>query len=193
MGTVGTGFSMSLDGFVARPNGEVGPLFDWYSEGETPLEVVIGDQPMAVTQDAGEILQQASQVTGALVTGRKLFDQTHGWGGKHPLDVPIVVVTHSIPQGWEKPPYTFVTDGVPAAIARAREIAGEKSVAVASASITQQCLNAGLLDEIHIDLIPVLLGHGIRLFDQLNAEHRLELIAAKPMRNVTHLTYRVVR
>jgi dihydrofolate reductase len=193
MGTVGTGFSMSLDGFVARPDGEVGPLFDWYSEGETPFEVTIGADRMRVSADAGEILQQASQATGALVTGRKLFDQTHGWGGKHPLDVPIVVVTHRIPQGWEKPPFTFVTDGVPAAIARAKQIAGEQSVAIASASIVQQCLNAGLLDEIHIDLIPMLLGQGIRLFDQLNAEHRLECIDVKPMRNVTHLTYRVVQ
>lgn len=193
MGTVGTGFSMSLDGYIARPDGQVGPLFDWYTEGETPLAVTIGDQPLAVTQDAGEMLQQASHATGALVTGRKLFDQTQGWGGKHPLDVPIIVVTHSIPPEWEKPPYTFVTDGVPSAIAKAKEIAGEKKVAVASASIVQQCLNAGLLDEIHIDLIPIVLGKGIALFDQLNAEHRLECVEVKPMRNVTHLTYRVVR
>lgn len=193
MGTVGTGFSMSLDGFIARPDGQVGPLFDWYSDGDTPFEIVTGAETYSVTQDAGEILQRASQATGALVTGRKLFDQTQGWGGKHPLDVPIVVVTHHVPQEWDKPPFTFVTDGVPSAIAKAQEIAGEKKVAIASASVAQQCLNAGLLEEIHVDLIPILLGQGIRLFDQLNAEFRLVCAEAQPMRNVTHLTYRVVR
>jgi dihydrofolate reductase len=106
------------------------------------------------------------------------------------------VVTHSPPTEWrdrEGSPFTFVTDGVPSAIAKAREIAGDKDVVVGAPSVTQQCLKLGLLDEIHVDLVPLILGKGIRLFEQIEAPIELVVAAVSGNPHVTHLTYRVVR
>jgi len=133
---------------------------------------------------------------GTIVTGRRTFDITNGWGGRHPLDVPIVVLTHTVPDGWdyEGSPFTFVTDGVESAVRKARELVSEKDVAVGAASLVQQCLRAGLLDEVHVDIVPVLLGGGVRMFDNLGPEHieleRTEIIEAP---DVTHMTFRVVK
>jgi len=100
---------------------------------------------------------------GALVAGRHVFDIAEGWGGTHPLGgVPIFVVTHEPPTDWPHTEiFTFV-DGVEKAVALAQDAAGDRYVAVASAKITQQCLDAGLLDAINVDLVPIMLGHGVR-------------------------------
>jgi dihydrofolate reductase len=133
---------------------------------------------------------------GALVTGRRQFDLTGGWGGRHPLDVPVFVVTHAIPQEWVRPdsPFTFVTDGVVRAVEQAKAVAGDKNVAIDGASISQQAIRAGLVDEIGIDLVPVLLGQGVRFFDNLGPEpielERTSVVAAP---GVTHLRFRVAR
>ena len=99
---------------------------------------------------------------GALVCGRTLFDFTDGWGGRHTMDVPVVVVTHQVPAGWVKAhpgaPFHFVTGGVEAAVARAQEIAGDRIVAVAAGTVAGQCLELGLLDEVAVDLVPVVMG-----------------------------------
>jgi dihydrofolate reductase len=104
------------------------------------------------------------------VVGRRVFDYTNGWNGRHPFGVPVFVVTHSVPEGWPRAdaPFTIVTDGVESTIAQAREVAGDKSVGVAGPSIIQQCINAGLLDELTIELVPVLLGEGIPFFGNLS-------------------------
>ena len=131
-----------------------------------------------------------------LVTARRTFDIAHAWGGRHPMDVPMVVVTHRVPQEWadrEGSPFTFVTDGIPRAIDVAREIAGGKDVVVGAPSITQQCLQLGLLDAIHIDLAPVVLGRGIRLFDHLTRPVELLVTEAWGSPHVTHITYRVIK
>ena len=112
------------------------------------------------------------------------------------MDVPVVVVTHTVPQEWVKDgsPFIFVTDGVERAVDEAKRIAGDKHVAVGAASIAQQCLKAGLLDEIHIDLVPVLLGQGVRLFEHLGTEPReLETTRVIEAPGVTHLRFRVVK
>ena len=98
-----------------------------------------------------------------------MFDMAGAWGGKHPMNVPVFVVTHTIPQESNKPgmPFTFVTDGVESAVTQAKAVAGNKSVGVGGADLMRQCLKAGLLDEIGIDLVPVLLGRGVRLFEYL--------------------------
>jgi dihydrofolate reductase len=107
-----------------------------------------------------------------------MFDLARGWGGSHPLNVPTFVVSHSMPEGWPRDdaPFTFVTDAaggvesaVERAIERAKKVAGEKMVIVAGANVAQQALKAGLLDEIEVDLVPVLLGQGIRLFEYLGS------------------------
>ena len=133
---------------------------------------------------------------GALVFGRRTFDLTHGWGGKHPLDVPVFVVSSSVPQEWvyEGSPFTFVTDGLESALEQAKAVAGDKDVGVGAASIVQQCIRAGLLDEIHIDLVPVLLGGGVSLFDHLGTGPvDLERTRVIEGAGVTHLTFRVVK
>ena len=198
MGTVGTGFSMSLDGFVAAPGDDVSRLFQWYSSGATD-EVPLGQGTEKVSAEGAQLIREAGNATGALVAGRRLFDLTNGWGGRHPLDVPVVVVTHStdsVAPEWlrEGSIFTFVTDGVESAIATAKAIAGEKNVAVASPSIVRQCITSGLLDEIHIDLVPVLLGDGIRLFGGLGVGLvELESTRATATPGVMHLTFRIVK
>ena len=204
MGKVTSGLTMSLDGFIAGPNdgpehplGENGMrLFDWYGSGDTEYAVPSGGMTFMVSPQSAEMLNRAFSSIGAIVTGRRTFDITHGWGGRHPLDVPVVVLTHSVPDGWdhEGSPFVFVTDGVESAVEKAGELAGEKDVAVGAASLVQQCLRAGLLDEVHVDIVPVLLGGGVRLFDNLGPEHveleRTEVIEAP---GVTHMTFRVVK
>lgn len=105
-------------------------------------------------------------------------------------------MTHTVPAEWVKEgsPFTFVTDGVERAVEQARAVAGDKTVAVGAASIVRQCVRAGLLDEIHVDLVPVLLGDGVRLFEHLGTGpidlERTRVIEAP---GVTHLTFRVVK
>jgi dihydrofolate reductase len=204
MGKVATGLTMSLDGFIAGPNdgpehplGEGGMrLFDWYSSGDTEYAMPGTEMVVRVSQQSADLLREAHSKMGAFVTGRRTFDITNGWGGSPPLGVPSFVVTHTVPEDWvyEGSPYTFVTEGIESAVEQAKEAAGEKDVAVGAASIAQQCIRAGLLDEIHIDLVPVLLGDGVRLFDNLGHGQveleRMEIIEAP---DVTHMTFRVVR
>ncbi len=149
-----------------------------------------------MTQDGADMIQAAGQSAGALVTARRTFDIAQAWGGKHPMDVPIVVLTHRVPQEWVKPgsPFTFVTDGVVSAIEKAKQIAGEKAVAVGAPSVVKQCLQAGLLDEIHIDLVPVLLFDGIQLFDHLGLKPvDMQIVEVNATGEVVHLTFRIIK
>jgi dihydrofolate reductase len=112
------------------------------------------------------------------------------------LGVPTFVVTHTVLQEWvyEGSPFTFVTDGVESAVERAKAVADDKTVAVGAASIAQQCIRAGLLDEIHLDLVPVLLGGGVSLFDHLGGGPiDLERTRVIEGAGVTHLTFRVIK
>jgi dihydrofolate reductase len=198
MGTVGVGFSMSLDGFIAGPGDDEERLFAWYFSGETDVNVPMGDEEMELklSEESAEQVEGAGQTVGAIVSGRRTFDVAGAWGGRHPMDVPVFVVTHTIPQEWaeRESPFTFVTDGVESAVAQAKAIAGEKNVGVTGPDIMRQCIELGLLDEIGIDLVPVLLGDGIRLFDFPGGEtvelERLSVVAAP---GVTHLRFRVVK
>jgi dihydrofolate reductase len=196
MGKVSTGFSMSLDGFVAGPNEDFQHLFAWMMGGDTDYTVKIGDREQTLKLSAAsiEMYDNAINTAGALVAGRRLYELTHGWGGHHPTTAPVVVVTHRPAPEWVQKewPVTFVTDGVESAIEQARKIAGNKKVVIASTTIVQQCLNAGLLDEIHIDLVPVLLGEGVRLFEHLQvAPVQLDGPHVSIGKGVTHLTYSV--
>jgi dihydrofolate reductase len=111
---------------------------------------------------------------GALVCGRTLFDFTGGWDGMHTIGVPVVIVTHRIPADWIEAhpdaPFHFVTDGVEAGLAKAQEIAGERTVAVAAGTIAGQCLELGLLDQVAVDLVPVVMGQGRRFFGESAAD-----------------------
>jgi dihydrofolate reductase len=152
--------------------------------------------PFMISKASAALLDEAQQATGAMVAGRRMFDNSDAWQGRPPGDWPCFIVTHHPPQEWVKDgsPFTFVTDGVESAIRQARTVAGDKIVAVASASIAQQCLNAGLLDEIHLDLTPVILGGGVRLFDHLTrAPIDLQGIQVTEGTGVTHLAFRVIK
>jgi dihydrofolate reductase len=186
--------SMSLDGFIADRNDQVGPLFDWYQAG--PVKTPTADEKWDFETDeaSAEQLREALNTIGALICGRRLFELTSAWGGRHPIGCPVVVVTHTVPEGWPRDgaPFTFVTDGVESAVAQAKTIAGDKVVAVATPTITQQCLNLGLLDVIRVDLVPVLLGDGIPFFHSLRDTPIMldDPEITKGLR-VTHLLYRV--
>jgi dihydrofolate reductase len=188
--------SMSLDGYVADENDGVAEVFDWYFSGEVevPTASATSDMTFRVSPPSAEHLTGLVAEIGAMLTGRRTFDVADGWGGQHPWDVPAFIVTHHVPEGWPRPGSTvqFVTDGIESAVARARSAAGPKSVGVHGAQTIQQCLNAGLLDEIHIDLAAVLLGEGVGLFDHLA---NTPVVLGDPIVlagvGVTHLRYPV--
>jgi dihydrofolate reductase len=194
MGKVVFENSMSLDGFVAGPNDEVDEIFQWYSSGDTDFRFPGLDMEFKVSHASAEHLLERTKNIGASVTGRRTFNVTSGWGGKPPGGGPYFVVTHTVPQEWVKPdsPFTFVTDGVESAVQKAKQAAGDKDVSIFSANILQQCLKAGLVDEIYIDLAPVLIGKGIRLFERLGAKPiALESMGVIEGTGVTHLLFRV--
>ncbi|MEP6852692.1 MAG: dihydrofolate reductase family protein [bacterium] len=195
MATVVADMSMTLDGFVAGPQDQVEHVFAWMHKGQHEVTAPGDDRTFTVDSASAEHLDRAFRSVGALVCGRRLFDLTHGWSGKHPVGAPVYVVTHTAPDDWAYPeaPFTFVTDGVESAIRQASATAGDKVVAIASSTIAQQCLDAGLLDVIHVSLVPVLLGGGIRFFDHLRTapielEDRPRVIEGI---GVTHLEYTV--
>ena len=196
MGKVATGFSTSLDGFVALPNGNVGPLFDWYFAGDTEYTVPGGNFTLRVSAQSAELLSESYGRMGALVVGRRHFDHAKGWGGRHPMRVPVFVVTHTVPREWiyEDSPFVFVTDGVESAVERAKDAAGSKDVGVGGADVAQQCIGASLVDEVGLDLVPVLLGEGVRFFDRLRTGPvQLERTTVIEAPGVTHLRFRVVK
>ena len=196
MTKVFTQFTMSLDGFIAGPHDDVRRLFGWYGSGDTNFAVPGTDMMFRMSRSSAEHLQREWSLIGAIVTGRRDFDVSKAWGGTPPLGVPTFIVTHRVPQEWVKEgsPFTFVTDGVESALEKARKIAGDKNVDVGGSTIVQQCLKAGLLDEILIDLVPILLGAGVRLFDHLGVGPiDLEKIVVVDAPDVTHLKFRVIK
>lgn len=188
--------SMSLDGYVADANDGVTEVFDWYFSGEVEVITPSASSGMTfhVSPPSADHLKSLQAEIGAMLTGRRTFQVAEGWGGQHPWDVPAFVVTHNVPDGWPRPGSTvqFDTDGIESAVARAKSAASPKSVGVHGADTIQQCLNAGLLDELHIDLAAVLLGTGVRLFDHLaDAPVVLGTPTVVNGAGVTHLRYPV--
>ena len=203
VGRVTFNMTMSLDGFVAGPNdgpenglGDGGDaLFKWYFSGDTEISVGSGSPVLKVSPQSAELLKEAMGSYGAGVWGRRTFDIAKAWGG-HPPGTPCFILTHHPPQAWVKEgsPFIFVTDGVESAIRQAKQAAGDKNVVICTASILQQALNAKLVDEIHVDVAPVVLGSGVRLFDHLGAGAiELENIQTIAAPGVTHLGFRVVK
>jgi dihydrofolate reductase len=187
--------SMSLDGFVAGPDDGVADVFDWYMHSGDVEFHTGGSDPMTfkVSEPSARHLRDLWAELGAVLTGRRTFEVADGWGGNHAWG-PAFVLTHDVPAGWPRPGSTvhFVTDGLESAVRQAKAAAGRKSVAVHGADTIQQLLNAGLLDEIHVDIAAVLLGSGVRLFDHLAAT---PLLLGNPTVipgvGVTHVRYPV--
>jgi dihydrofolate reductase len=146
-----------------------------------------------VSEPSAKHLRELASGLGAMLTGRRTFDVANGWGGNHGWG-PAFVLTHNIPDGWPRPNSTvhFVTDGIESAVKQAKAAAGGKSVGVHGAGTIQQLLNAGLLDELAIDVAAVMLGSGVRLFDHLaGAPFTLGNPAVVAGVGVTHLRYPV--
>ncbi len=186
--------SMSLDGYVADPDDGVEEVFDWYFSGDVAVPTATPDFTFRVSEPSADHLRRLQDEIGAMLTGRRTFERADGWGGRHPWGIPAFVVTHRVPDGWPRPGSTvhFDTDGIEAAVARAKSAAAPRSVGVHGARTIQQCLNAGLLDAIHIDLAAVLLGGGVRLFDHLaKTPVRLGTPTVVSGVGVTHLRYPV--
>ncbi|HST85877.1 MAG TPA: dihydrofolate reductase family protein [Kineosporiaceae bacterium] len=166
--------SMSLDGYIAKDDNTIGRLFDWYQNGEVEFPTATEGMTFHLSPQSAEYWKRWVTDLGALVCGRTLFDVTDGWGGRHTMDVPVVVVTHQVPSDWVEAhpgaPFHFITDGVEAAVMKAQEIAGDGIVAVTAGDIAGQCLELGLLDEVAIDLVPVVMGKGRPFFGTLSLE-----------------------
>jgi dihydrofolate reductase len=182
--------SMSLDGFIADENDGVDELFGWYGNGEVTVPTAVEHLTFQVSPASAEHLRPAfNGAIGALICGRRVFDLTKGWGGKHPVGCPVFVVSHSVPA--DQHGAAFFADPL-AALSAARAQAGTGDIAVATPSITQQLLDAGELDAIVVSLVPVLLGRGIRFFDHLTTTPvRLSGPIVTEGRGVTHLTFNI--
>jgi dihydrofolate reductase len=205
--------SISLDGFVAGPNpsleeplGEGGDLLHEWAVAAQSWRESHGLEGGDKTADS-DVIQESIDATGAVVMGRRMFSggegpwendpRAHGWWGDNPpFHVPVFVLTHHsreplVMQGGTT--FTYITEGIGAAIDQARSAAGDKDVLVAGgASAVQQCLKAGALDELQIHVAPVLLGNGTSLFDRLDIEPlALEATRVIASPTVTHLRFRV--
>lgn len=185
--------SMSLDGFVTGPNEGVGNglgdggerLHDWSFDARTDADAKVDDEIYART--------------GAILIGKRMFDMgVEPWGDPPPFERPVFVITHD-----ERDPmpmkggttYHFVTGGIEAGVERAKAVAGDKDVGLwGGANIIRECLMAGLLDEMQMHLIPILLGGGVRLFEELGAQQfELEKTRVIDTPRATHVQYRVLR
>jgi dihydrofolate reductase len=174
MGKVLSHMTMSLDGFIADHEDNPGELFEWYEAGDVTLPTPNEDVTFKVDEASATVLRSLTGSSGALIAGRRLFDIAKGWGDHHPAGAPVVVVTHKPPADAAKTfPRTTFVDGVEAAVAKAKEIAGDKDVNIASPSIIQQALDLGLVDEVCISLAPVLFGKGIPYFSKLAHGHQM--------------------
>jgi dihydrofolate reductase len=203
MTKVTTALSTSLDGYIAGPGDSpdqplgVGGerLFKWFEDGDTPSRYYPSFRMSAAS--AMFFDEEVAGRDGANIAGRRTYDIANAWEGQGPLPgVPLFVLTHQVPETVPEggPPYTFVTDGIERAVELAKEAAGSKDVSLMGASLVQQSLRAGLLEEMTIHLVPVVLGGGVRLLDGLEpGTIEFELVRVVDAPGVTHLTYRVVR
>lgn len=190
--------SVSLDGFIAYSDNSIGDLFQWYENGDVEVANAGDLPPFHLTRPSADYWNSWVSSLGALVVGRTLFDVTDGWRGQHPLAVPVVVLTHTPPTNWSYPGsehFHFLSDGIDAAVAKAVELAQGRDVAVAAGTMAGQALAAGLLDEVAMDVVPLVLGSGRRFFGDLPLAtvHLGDPLTVIEGKRVTHLRYPVVR
>jgi dihydrofolate reductase len=178
MATVMMHAVVSVDGFIADENDDVGPLFDWYFNGELPIVVDDADEghgPFRVGRRSHDYVSSMWAGIGAIVQGRRLFDQTNGWEADPPAGEHLVVVSHRPkPEGWHPEADVPFFDDVTAAVAEAKRRAGDGIAAVCAGDVGGQALALGLVDEVAMDVVPVVFGTGRRYFGQVDAQQLLE-------------------
>ena len=203
MGTVIMHSVVSVDGFIADEKGDVGTLHEWYFSGDVPIVVGGDDQydhsgagsHFKVSRASADYVRSMWESIGTIVMGRNLFDLVNGWEGKPPAGDHVVVVSHRPkPEGWHPEASYHFVDGVTAAIAKAQELAGDRIVAVNAGEAGAQILAAGLVDEVAMDVVPVVFGSGRRYFGAIDKQHLLEdpHVVIQGDR-VLHLRFRVRR
>lgn len=187
MGEIVVDITVSLDGFIATPDGDVTRLHRWALADDSSED--------GYTDEARELFK--ADEFGAVVAGRRTFDQSGAWDGNPPIPAPYIIVSHDVPEKvktgeWTR--FVFVSEGIEAAMAKAQEIADGRAVAVmGGADVIQQCLNAGLVDVVSLHVVPVLLGSGIRLFDHLGGQQELELVGTSKGPETFRMHYRVAK
>jgi dihydrofolate reductase len=195
MGKILTHMTMSLDGYIAEPDDQIGELFEWYGAGEVSVPSANDDITFTVDEASADVLRDLTENVGAIVAGRRLFDIAEGWNDAHPAGAAVVVVTHETPaDAADRWPKTTFVDDVEGAIEKAREIAGDRDVTIASANVARQAVDLGLVDEVCVSLVPVLFGEGIPYFAKLDRGHvLLEDPVVVQGRRALHLRYPVRR
>ena len=183
MGTVIMHNVVSVDGFIADENDDVGPLHEWYFSGDTPISEG-GEQSydhsaagvgFKVLSTSAEYVRPMWEAIGAIVMGRHLFDLVNGWEGHPPAGDHVVVVSHRPkPEGWHPEASYHFVDDVTAAIAKAQDLAGDRAVAVNAGEVGGQILAAGIVDEVAMDVVPVVFGSGKRYFGSIKGQHLLK-------------------
>jgi dihydrofolate reductase len=186
MGTVIMHNVVSVDGFIADDNDDVGPLHEWYFSGDTPLtddgepEDDEYDHSGAgtgfrVSSASAAYVRPMWESIGCIVMGRHLFDLVNGWEGQPPAGDHVVVVSHRPkPEGWHPEASCHFVDDVTAAIATAQDQSGDRTVSVNAGDVGSQIFAAGLVDEVAMDVVPVVFGSGKRYFGSLEGQHLLE-------------------
>ncbi|HEV7207414.1 MAG TPA: dihydrofolate reductase family protein [Mycobacteriales bacterium] len=203
MGTVIMHNVVSVDGFIADQNDDVGPLHEWYFRGDTPITEGGNDKfdhsgagrGFKVSSSSAEYVRTMWQGIGVIVMGRHLFDLVNGWEGDPPTGDHVVVVSHRPkPDGWHPEASYHFVDDVTAAIATAQDLAGDRTVSVNAGDVGSQILAAGLVDEVAMDVVPVVFGSGKRYFGNINGQHLLDdPHVVIPGNRVLHLRYKVRR
>ena len=198
MGKTIMGAVVSLDGFMADDNDGVGPLFDWFGNGDVTWSFPGSEDEVRTTQASADFMLSQYRDMAAVVIGRRVFDMTNGWNGEPAAGEHVFVVTHQPPTNWEyadTAPFTFV-DSVEKAIAAAKEFAGDRDVDVAAGQIGGQALKLGLIDQVVVNLVPVVFGSGRPFFatgglaEPLRLENPSTIVQGD---RVTHLVYDVSR
>jgi len=198
MATVVMHAVVSVDGFIADENDDVGPLFEWYFNGDVPI---VGEgaeerhSPFRVSQRSQEYVSSLWGSIGATIQGRHLFDLTNGWEAEPPAGEHLIVVSHRPkPEDWHPEADVPFFTGVGAAVEEAKERAGDRLVAVCAGNVGGQALALGLVDEVAMDVVPTVFGKGKRYFGPVDSQHLLEdpSVVIQGDR-VLHLRYRVRR